>query len=201
MRLSSLALPMLAWLTLAQPALASNWDIDPSHSEVGFSVRHMMVSNTRGRFGKFTGTLALDDKDITKSTVNVEIDTTTIATGDAKRDEHLKSPEFLDTAKFPKITFKSTKVEKSGDKLNVTGDLTIRDVTKSVLLTVETPTQEVKDPWGTVRKGAKASTTVKRKDFGLTWNKALEAGGIAVGEDVTIQLEVELVKHTKNTKK
>jgi polyisoprenoid-binding protein YceI len=195
MRLSSiLALPAAAWLLLAQPALASNWDLDAGHSRVGFSVRHMMVSNLHGKFTKFTGTLALDDKDITKSTVNVDIETASIDTSEPKRDEHLRSGEFFDAAKFPKLTFKSTKIDKSGDKLLVTGDLTIKGVKKSVVLTVEEVTPEVKDAFGGIRKGAKATTKINRKDFGLTWNKALEAGGVAVGEDISVQLDLELVK-------
>jgi polyisoprenoid-binding protein YceI len=193
-RLSSiLAIPAAA-LLLAQTAFASTWDIDASHSGVGFSVRHMMVSNTHGKFTKFTGTVALDDKDVTKSTVQVDIDIASIDTGDAKRDEHLRSEEFFDAKKFPKMTFKSTKVVKSGDKLLVTGDLTLKNVTKPVVLTVEPLTAEVKDPWGGVRRGTTATTKINRKDFGLTWNKALEAGGVAVGEEISIQLELELVK-------
>lgn len=195
MRLSSiLALPAAAWLLLAQPALASNWDIDTSHSQVGFSVRHMMVSNTKGKFTKFTGALALDDKDITKSTVNVDIDTASVDTSDTKRDDHLRGEDFFDAKKFPKLTFKSTKVEKSGEKLLVTGNLTIKNTTKPVVLTVEAVTPEVKDAFGGIRKGATATTKINRKDFGLTWNKALEAGGVAVGEDIAIQIELELVK-------
>ena len=195
MRLSSiLALPAAAWLLFAQPALASNWDLDASHSQVGFSVRHMMVSNTRGKFSKVTGTLALDDKDITKSVVNVDIETASIDTDDQKRDDHLRNEDFFDVKKFPKMTFKSKKVEKSGDKLLVTGDLTIKGTTKPVVLTVESFTPEVKDPWGGVRKGATATAKINRKDFGLTWNKALEAGGLAVGEEISIQLDLEFVK-------
>lgn len=195
MRLSSIfALPAAAWLLFAQPALASNWDIDTSHSGVGFSVRHMMVSNTRGKFTKFTGALALDDKDVTKSTVNVDIDAASVDTSDQKRDEHLRGEDFFDVKKFPKLTFKSTKIDKSGEKLLVTGNLTIKNVTKSVVLTVEPLTPEVKDAWGGFRRGATATTKINRKDFGLTWNKALEAGGLAVGEDISIQLELELLK-------
>lgn len=195
MRLSSIfALPAAAWLLFVHPALASSWDIDTSHSAVGFSVRHMMVSNTRGKFTKFTGAVALDDKDVTKSTVNVEIDAASVDTSDTKRDEHLRGADFFDASKFPKLTFKSTKIDKSGEKLLVTGDLTIKNVTKSVVLTVEPLTPEVKDAWGGFRRGATATTKINRKDFGLTWNKALEAGGVAVGEDISIQLELELLK-------
>jgi polyisoprenoid-binding protein YceI len=195
MRLSSmLALPAVALVMLAQTAFASSWDLDASHSDVGFSIRHMMVSNTKGRFTKVTGGLSLDDADVTKSTVTVDIDIASIDTGDAKRDEHLKSEDFFDAKKFPSMKFKSTKVEKAGDKLKVTGDLTIKNVTKPVVLDVELATTEVKDPWGGIRKGASAKTKINRKDFGLTWNKALEAGGIAVGEEVTISLDLEFLK-------
>ena len=179
----------------AASALASDWDLDASHSRVGFGVRHMMVSTVHGSFGKFTGGVALDDADITKSKVHLEIDASSITTQNDKRDEHLRSPDFFDAAKFPKIVFDSTKVEKRGaDGLNVTGNLTIKNVTKPVVLTVSGLTGEVKDPWGGVRRGATATTKINRKDFGLTWNKALETGGVVVGDDVTIELEVELSK-------
>src|SRR5439155_15178082 len=160
-----------------------------------FGIKHMMVSTVRGTFGKYTGTIALDDKDIAKSTAHIEIDATSIDTGNAKRDEHLKSPDFFDVAKFPKITFDATKVEKRGaDGLNVTGNLTIKNITKPVILTVSGLTGEVKDPWGGTRRGASAQTKINRKDFGLTWNKGLETGGVVLGEDVTIDLEIELTK-------
>jgi len=173
---------------------AGTWTIDAVHSEVGFSIRHMMVSNTKGRFTKVTGGLSLDDADVTKSTVSVDVDIASIDTGDVKRDEHLKSEDFFDAKKFPSMKFKSTKVEKAGDKLKVTGDLTIKNVTKPVVLDVELMATEVKDPWGNTRKGSSAKTKINRKDFGLTWNKALEAGGIAVGEEVTITLDLEWIK-------
>ena len=176
-------------------ALASDWDIDAGHSRVGFGVRHMMVSTVHGTFAKYTGSVALDDKDITKSTTHLEIDATSVNTGDAKRDEHLKSPDFFDTAKFPKITFDSTKIEKRGaDGLAITGNLTIKNVTKPVVLNVTGLTGEAKDPWGGTRRGATASAKINRKDFGLTWNKGLETGGVLVGEDVNLELEVELTR-------
>jgi polyisoprenoid-binding protein YceI len=191
---SFLAVPAAAWLLFAQPALASDWEVDASHSQVGFSVRHMMVSNTRGKFTKFAGKVALDDKDVTKSVVDVEIDVSSIDTAEPKRDEHLRAEDFFDAKKFPKMKFKSTQITKSGDKLLVTGDLTIKNVTKPVVLTVEGLSPEVKDPWGGVRRGATATAKINRKDFGLTWNKVLEAGGVAVGEEIAIQLDLELVK-------
>ncbi|CAM3960956.1 YceI family protein [Corallococcus exiguus] len=176
-------------------AFASAWEIDSSHSSAQFAVKHMMVSNVRGTFSNVKGNVNLDDKDITKSTIEATLDATTINTNEPKRDEHLKSPDFFDTAKFPTITFKSTKVAKAGkDKLNVTGDLTMHGVTKPVTLAVEGPTAETKDAWGNVRRGAVATTKIKRSDFGLTWNKALEAGGVAVGDEVTITLDLETTK-------
>jgi polyisoprenoid-binding protein YceI len=176
-------------------ALASDWDLDSSHSRVGFSVKHMMVSNVRGTFGKYVGTVNFDDKDVTKSKTHLDIESGSIDTGNADRDKHLKSPDFFDTAKFPKITFDSTKVEKRGaDGLNVTGNLTIKNITKPVVLTVSGLTGEVKDPWGGVRRGASAQTKINRKDFGLTWNKGLETGGVVVGDEITIDLELEMTK-------
>ena len=175
-------------------ATASEWDIDPAHSAAQFSVRHLMVSNIRGEFGKVTGTVNLDDKDITKSTVEATIDATSIITRDEKRDGHLKSPDFFDVAKFPTVTFKSTKVEKAGkDKYKVHGDLTIHGVTKSVVLAVE-GSAEQKDPWGNVKRGFAATTKINRKDFGLAWNKALETGGVVVGEEIAITLDIEAAK-------
>lgn len=176
------------------PADPAAFDIDASHSRVSFSVRHMMVSNTRGQFGKFTGQVFLDEKDPKASNVSVEIDTASIDTADAKRDEHLKSPDFFDVKKFPKMSFKSTSVERSGAGWKVVGDLTIKDVKKPVTLTVDPIVKETKDPWGMVRRGTHAQTKIDRKEFGLSWNKALETGGVAVGDEITIDLDVELVK-------
>ncbi|MFB1479940.1 YceI family protein [Corallococcus sp. RDP092CA] len=184
-------------LAVAAPsfAFASTWELDSSHSSAQFAVKHMMVSTVRGAFSNVKGTIHLDDKDITKSTIEATIDAKTINTNEPKRDEHLRSPDFFDVEKFPTITFKSTKIAKAGkDKLNVTGDLTLHGVTKPVVLAVEGPTPETKDAWGNVRRGATATTKIKRSDFGLTWNKALEAGGVAVGDDITITLDLETTK-------
>ncbi len=197
MRTRIFAVVGAASLALAGAASAqtSRWEIDPTHSVVGFSVKHMMVSNVRGEFTKYAGTLEGTGNDVTTARVNVTIDAASVNTREPKRDEHLKSPDFFDVAKFPTLTFVSRKVERVGEgKLRVTGDLTIRGVTKQVVLDVEGPTPEVKDPWGGVRVGAHATTTINRKDFGLLWNKALEAGGVLVGDDVTVTLDVELVK-------
>lgn len=182
-------------LALPVVASASTWAIDPDHSNVGFKVKHLMVSNVKGSFEKHSGTLDLNDKDITKSKVEVTIDTNSINTNVKKRDDHLRSADFFDVAKYPTMTFVSKKVVKSGkDKLKVTGDLTLHGITKEVILDVEGPTKESKDPWGAIRKGTTASTTINRKDFGLVWNAALETGGVAVGEEVTITLEIEMIK-------
>lgn len=183
--------------TLALPvmALASTWTIDPDHSNVGFKIKHLMVSNVKGNFNKYTGTVELNDKDITKSKVEVGIDTASVNTNVQLRDADLKSANFFDVAKYPTMTFVSKKVAKAGkDKLKVTGDLTLHGVTKEVVLNVEGPSKESKDPWGNIRKGASATTTINRKDFGLTWNKALETGGVVVGEEVNITLEIEMIK-------
>jgi len=184
-------------ITLALPALAlaASWNIDPDHSNIGFKVRHLMVSNVKGSFEKVSGTVDINDKDITKSKVEVTIDTASINTNVQKRDEHLRSADFFDVTKFPTMTFVSKKVAKAGkDKLKVTGDLTLHGVTKEVVLDVEGPAKEIKDPWGNQRRGASATTKINRKDFGLVWNKALETGGVAVGEEVFITLEIEVIK-------
>jgi polyisoprenoid-binding protein YceI len=184
-------------VTLALPAFASAaaWNIDPDHSNVGFKVRHLMVSNVKGSFDKHSGTVDINDKDITKSKVNVSIDTASINTRVQKRDDHLRSPDFFDVAKYPTMTFVSKKVAKNGkDKLDVTGDLTLHGVTREVVLAVDGLSKESKDPWGNIRMGTTASTSINRKDFGLVWNKALETGGVAVGDEVLITLEIEMIK-------
>lgn len=182
-------------LSLPAVSLAATWTIDPEHSNIGFKVRHLMVSNVKGSFEKHRGTVEINEKDITKSKVEVTIDTTSINTNVAKRDEHLRSPDFFDVAKYPAMIFVSKKVVKAGTgKLKVTGDLTLHGVTKEVVLDVEGPSKESKDPWGNIRSGATATAKINRKDFGLNWNKALETGGVVVGDEVTITLEVELIK-------
>lgn len=193
MRLLSASL-VLALAALAPGAHAAQWDVDPSHGRVTFGVRHLMISDVEGRFKKFSGAVSFDEKDLTKSSVDVELDPASVDTGEPKRDEHLKSPEFFDTAKFPKMTFKSTKVEKKGKQLLVTGDLTLHGITKPVTLTVDGTGAEVKDPFGGTRTAFKATGKLNREDFGLKWNKALEAGGVVVGTEIAIGIEVELVK-------
>jgi polyisoprenoid-binding protein YceI len=185
----------VALLLLPALASASTWQIDPDHTNIQFKVRHLMVSNVKGVFHKFSGVVEVDDKDMTRSKVTIAIDTASVDTGVAKRDEDLRSDHFFDVVKYPTMTFASRKVEKIGaDNLKVTGDLTIHGITREVVLDVEGPSAAIKDPWGGMRRGASAATKINRKDFGLIWNKVLETGGVVVGEDVTINLEVELVK-------
>lgn len=184
-------------LVLALPALASasTWNIDPDHSNVGFTVKHLMVSNVKGNFLKHTGVVTLDDKDITRSKVDVTIDTSSINTNVQKRDEHLRSADFFDVTTYPTMTFVSKKVTRAAKgALKVTGDLTIHGITKEVVLSVAPLSKESKDPWGNIRRGTSASTKINRKDFGLTWNKTLETGGVLVGDDITISLEIEMIK-------
>jgi polyisoprenoid-binding protein YceI len=173
---------------------STRWDFDLSHSSLNFHVRHLMVSKVHGRFSIWSGVLELDEQDITRSSIDVTIDATSVDTKEDKRDAHLRSADFFDVEKFPTLTFKSTKVEKKGDdEVAMTGDLTIHGVTKSVTLAVELGGQ-VKDPWGGTRTGFSAKTSINRKDFGLGWNAVLEAGGVVVGEKVEITLEIEAIK-------
>ena len=185
----------IAALSLPVLASAATWNIDPDHSNVGFKVRHLMVSNVKGNFEKHSGVLDLNEKDITRSKVSVTIDTASVNTSVAKRDEHLRSADFFDVAKYPTMTFTSRKVAKAGNgKLKVTGDLTLHGITRQVVLNVEGPAKESKDPWGNLRTGVNASAKINRKDFGLVYNAALETGGVAVGEEVDISLEIEMIK-------
>jgi polyisoprenoid-binding protein YceI len=184
-------------LFFSYPALsqAATWQIDPDHSSFQFKVRHLMVSNVKGDFTKVKGAVTMDDRDIFNLNVELTIDAASVNTGHAKRDEHLRAVDFFDVAKYPTITFVSKKVVKDGpDRLKVTGDLTMHGVTREVTVNVEGPTQEVKDPWGNFRRGATGTAKINRKDFGLTWNKVLETGGVVVGEDVDIFVELELIK-------
>jgi polyisoprenoid-binding protein YceI len=179
------------------PALAESgnvWKIDPMHSDAHFSVRHLMISNVDGDLGHITGSVNYDGKDLAKANVEANIDVATINTREEKRDGHLKSPDFLDAAKFPSITFKSTKIEPtSGDNFKMTGDLTIHGVTKSVVLDGEI-TKPIKDPQGTPRMGASATAKINRQDFGVTWNKKLDGGGTVVSDDVKVKLDLELTQ-------
>jgi polyisoprenoid-binding protein YceI len=197
MRTFIAAFIVLGTAAVAAPARAAVWEIDSSHSTAEFSVKHMMVSNVKGTFNKVTGTVNIDEKDLTKSSVDVTIDPNTIDTHEAKRDGHLKSPDFFDVAKFPTITFKSTKVEKAGKgKLKLTDDLRMHGVTKAVVLSVEGPGPEVKNAFfNAYDRGATATGKINRKDWGLTWNKPLEsAGGVLVGDEVQLTIDLELIK-------
>jgi polyisoprenoid-binding protein YceI len=171
------------------------YTIDPAHSTAGFKVRHMMVANVRGEFSKVTGTVVFDAQVPENSRVKAHIDATTIHTRDEQRDAHLKSPDFLDVEKFPEIVFVSKKITGSDGEWKMTGDLTIHGVTRPVTLDVEGPAPEAKDPWGNVRTGATATTKISRKDFGLTWNVALETGGVLVADEIAITLELELLRN------
>ncbi|HWC96334.1 MAG TPA: YceI family protein [Candidatus Sulfopaludibacter sp.] len=175
--------------------MKNEYKIDPAHSSAQFTVRHMMITNVRGAFSGIQGTVSYDPNDVSSSKVNVVIDATTLNTLDAQRDAHLKSADFLDVEKYPTITFNSTKVEPAGDgEINVTGDLTIHGVTKPVVLKVEEPSMEAKDPWGNLRMGASATTKIKRSDFGLQYNAALETGGVLIGDELKLALEVSLIR-------
>ncbi|MHB1846003.1 MAG: YceI family protein [Deltaproteobacteria bacterium] len=190
-----LALALVA--SLALPALAqaetTTWNIDPAHSTASFAVRHAMVSTVRGDFTKVTGTITTEGTDVSKAKVDATIDAASVDTRVAQRDAHLKSPDFFDVQKFPNITFKSTKIHKKGAHVLLTGDLTIHGVTKPVTLTA-TVSPPTKDPMGNLRIGAEATGKIDRKDFGLTWNKTLDKGGVLVSDDVQLTIDVEAIQ-------
>jgi polyisoprenoid-binding protein YceI len=184
-------------VVIAAPLAASadTWQIDPVHTTVGFSVRHMTISTVRGQFNKVAGTITANDNDPATAVIEATIDTASIDTHSPDRDSDLKSANFLDVAKYPTMTFKSKKIEAAGPgKYNVVGDLTLHGVTKEVTLAVEATGAPIKDPWGNMRAGATATTTINRKDFGLTWNKMIDAGGAVVGDAVAVEIDVEAVK-------
>jgi polyisoprenoid-binding protein YceI len=181
--------------TAATPeATLSTWKIDPSHTNAHFKVKHMMISNVKGEFTSVTGSLEYNEADPSKSKVEATIDANSINTRDAQRDGHLKSADFLDVAKYPSLSFRSTSVKSNGGDYTVTGDLTIHGVTKTVSFDVNDLTAPTKDPWGNTRIGLEATTKINRKDFGLVWNAALETGGVLVGEEVQITIDAEFVK-------
>jgi len=182
--------------TLATPEVrTTTWNLDPVHSVAEFKVKHMMISNVKGQFTGLKGVLNLDETDLSRSYVEASIDAASINTRDPQRDAHLKSADFFDVEKFPTLSFKSTQVRPDGDgELKVAGDLTIHGITRFVTFAVEGPTAPGKDPWGNTRIGLSAVTKINRKDFGLTWNAALETGGILVGDEVTISLDIQFVK-------
>ena len=178
------------------PAAARSWDIDTSHATAGFRVRHLMVSHVRGHLGPVSGSVLIDELDPARSRVDVAIDARGLDTREPKRDEHLRSADFFDVANHPTVTFRSTRVEAPRGlqgAIRVTGDLTIRGVTRPVTLDVEALEPAIRDPWGNERRGVNARARVNRKDWGLKWNLAIEAGGVAVGDEVTIEIDAELV--------
>ena len=175
-------------------AAATEYVIDPAYTSAMFAVKHLMVATVRGRFSKVQGKLDLDENDITRSSVSATIDATSIDTDEPKRDEQLRGPDFFEVQKYPTITFKSTRVQRARNGLRVTGDLTIRDVTRPVVLEVEGPSKPVKDPYGNVRIGASATTTVNRQDFGMKWNAPIEGGGVFLGDDVKITVDLEFLQ-------
>jgi polyisoprenoid-binding protein YceI len=184
----------LTWLVPVASRAADTYEIDAAHTGVQFSVRHMMISNVRGEFTKLSGKAVGDVAAPTAAVVEATIEAASIDTRNEKRDEHLRSPDFLDVAKFPTITFKSTRVAKAGDGWKLTGDLTLHGVTKPVVLDVSNVTAPTKDPWGNTRIGASASTKINRQDFGIVFNKTLDGGGVLVGDEITITIDVEVVK-------
>lgn len=195
--MKSFTLPIIAGVILGTSSIsaASSWNIDPAHSSASFSVKHMMISDVRGNLRDIQGTVVIDESDLMNSQVDVKIEAASIDTGIQKRDDHLRSADFFDVANYPSLTFSSKRVtEVSATGFKLIGDLTLHGVTKEVTLAVTGPTAEAKDPWGNFRKAAKATTKINRKDFGLTWNSALETGGVLVGEDVQIELDVQFIK-------
>ena len=193
-RFRSLAFLLALFLAVSAAAQTSIWTIDPKHSTAQFTVRHLAISNVSGNFTNVTGTLDLNEKDITQSQVSAVIDVSSVDTRVSDRDKDLRSPNFFDVEKYPTIEFKSKRIVNSGGKLQVIGDLTMHGTTREVTLDVDGPTPELNDPWGNVRRGFSASTTLNRKDFGLTYNHALKTGEAVVGDNVKIQIDLELIK-------
>jgi polyisoprenoid-binding protein YceI len=199
MKLTSIRCFLLAGIVqlMAYPSFAapSTWQLDPAHTAATFTVRHLMISTVRGEFSNVTGTIRFDDADLTKSTVDVSIDTTTVNTREPDRDADLRGDHFFDVKNYPTMTFRSKKVEKAGTgKLKVTGDLTIRGVTKEVVLDVDGPTGPIKDPYGKERMAVSASTRINRQDFGVKWNANMDGGGVVVSDGVNITLDAEMIK-------
>jgi len=185
---------LAAGFTLPAVGGTTTYQIDPRHSSADFGVTHLMISTVRGEFHGVNGTIVVDDANIGNSSVNVVIDATTVDTREPDRDKHLKSDAFLDVAKYPTMTFKSTKVERNPDgSLKITGDLNIRGVTKPVVLTASAPKPPIKDPWGLQRTAVSASTKINRQDFGVSWNQKMDGGGLVVGDEVNITLDVEMI--------
>lgn len=174
--------------------MKQTYTIDPSHSSANFSIKHMMIAKVHGGFEKLSGKLTYDPANPQSAEIEVRVEAASINTREAQRDTHLRSADFFDVEKYPELTFKSTRVEGTVGELKLTGELTIHGVTRTVTFDVEGPSEEMKDPWGNSKIGASANAKIKRKDFGLTWNAALEAGGFLVGDDVSINLDIQFVK-------
>jgi polyisoprenoid-binding protein YceI len=186
---------ILAASTAAMSAQTKDWNIDPAHSEADFAIKHMSISTVHGTFHGITGVIKFDATDVTKSSVEATIDVSSVDTGVAARDSHLKSPDFFDASKYPTMTFKSTSVTKDGDHYNVNGNLTLHGVTKPVVLKMDEPGKEEPGMDGkSVHRGFEATTTLDRKEFGLTWNGALKSGDSVLGDDVKIELDIEAVQ-------
>ena len=173
----------------------SDWKIDTAHTHAEFAVRHLMISTVKGRFADVQGVVHIDESDFTKSDVQVTIGVASIDTREPQRDAHLRSADFFDVDNFPQLTFRSTRIDGKGDAFKIVGDLTIRGTTREVVLDVSTEGR-AKDPWGGERAGFTAATRIKRTDYGLLWNQLLESGGLLVGEDVKISIDVELIKQS-----
>jgi len=190
----TVAAAVVALFSLPLLAGTTTYKIDPKHSDAQFAVTHLMISTVRGEFHGINGTVVYDDADVSKSSVEVTIDATSVDTREPDRDKDLRSDHFFDTANHPTMTFKSTKVESAGaGKLKVTGELTIRGNTKPVVLEVSVPKPAIKDPWGLQRTAISGTTKINRQDFGVSWNKTLDSGGVVVGDDVDITLDVEMI--------
>jgi polyisoprenoid-binding protein YceI len=193
-RTISVGLAIASAVSLSALAQTAEWKIDPNHSSAQFTVRHMAISNVSGTFTKLTGTAAFNEKDITQSQVTASIDASSVDTRVEMRDKDLRSPNFFDVEKYPTIDFKSKKIVKNGDKLQMIGDLTMHGTTREVTLDVEGPTPEIADNWGNARRGFSATTSVNRRDFNLTYNSLLKTGEAVVGDTVKIQIDIELVR-------
>jgi polyisoprenoid-binding protein YceI len=185
---------VILFASLSALAQTSNWTIDPAHSTAQFTVRHLGISNVSGNFTKVAGSAVLNEKDITQSQVSATIDVSSVDTRVEARDKDLKSPNFFDVEKYPTMEFKSKRISNAGGKLQVIGDLTIHGTTREVALDADGPTPELNDPWGNVRRGFSASTAINRKEFGLIYNNLLKTGEAVVGDNIKIQIDVEMVK-------
>jgi polyisoprenoid-binding protein YceI len=187
-------------LLISSLGFSASWEVDGAHASARFKIRHMTVSNVSGEITGMTGEFKVDDKDANKMSLEGTLDMNTLNTNNGKRDEHLKSPDFFDAQKFPKATFKTKSITKgAGDKMTLLGELTMKGVTKPVTIDAEL-TPALKDPWGVMRRGLSGTTQINRKDFGISWNKVLDNGGLALGDTVDVTLEIELTQPVKNKK-